>query len=215
MVGVLAAGFVVVLWYLMVFSGIRNDISDTEKKTAAAKRETSDLDRQKRTLQSLEDHGPELQSRLEQLRQAVPAQPDLASFIDAANAIGAEAGVTWVSVTPAPPTTTGAVGTIQMSIEVNGGYFQVLDYLNKFEDLSRLVVTDTIDLTTETEAASGDTSASAGSTFGNGGAPSLSATLTARMFTQSSGGAVPGATGTTPTTAPIPDASATSLDGEG
>ena len=94
-----------------------------------------------------------------------------------------------------------------MQIVVSGGFFQVLDYLNRVETLDRLVVIDSIDMTTGA-ASTGSSSGSSGTTpttaASSSGAPLLTVTLNARMFTQaqppvSSTG--PGGT-STPTTVP-------------
>ena len=70
------------------------------------------------------------------------------------------------------PTTTGSTDTVQISMELEGGYFEVLDYLNRLENMPRLVVVDQVSLSAAEDTA--DT----------GGAPSLTASLTGRIFSQ-------------------------------
>ena len=90
----------------------------------------------------------------------------------------------------------GPNSTIALTIQIDGGFFQLLDYLNRLEDLERLVIVDTINITSN----SGTSSTGSGSTSGassssgstTGGPPDLSVTLTGRMFTTA---AAPASTG--------------------
>ena len=187
-VGALAAVLIVGLWWMFVFSGIRSESSDVSEQIDAARGETRSLDTELKLLEDLEARAPETQAELDRLRQAVPDDAELASFIDAANALGSETGVTWLSVAPTAPAAGTAAGTIPLAISVEGGYFQVLDYLNRLEDLSRLVVVDSVSLDA---AESAEASAS--------GAPTLTATLTARMFSQPAAASAAAGDATTPT----------------
>jgi Tfp pilus assembly protein PilO len=95
-----------------------------------------------------------------------------------------------------PPSGTAGAGArpaeIRLTLQIRGGYFQVLDFLNRLDDLSRLVVNDSLTVTADQNAR-------------------LTVGLTSRMFTRTvpagysstagtgTGGAVP-----TPTPAPTP-----------
>jgi Tfp pilus assembly protein PilO len=177
---VLAVVMVVALWWVFVFSGIRSDADEATKDVETAKAQSTSLEAQLKQLEALEADAPQTQARLDEMRLLLPKEADLAGFIDEANALGAEAGVKWVSVSPAPPTQSGAVSTISFTMTVSGGYYQVLDYLHRVEGMSRLVVVDgvTIDQGEADEA---------------GGPPELTANLTARMFSQSAVQTAPGA----------------------
>ena len=195
MMGALAIGFIVVAWYMMVYSKTKDDVSSTKSQVSEAQDENVELTSEKQELESLEDSGPEIELKLQALQSAVPAQPELATFIDEVDALGAQAGIDWVSVAPSEPTLANGVGTVQLTIQVNGDYFKVIDYLGKIEGMSRLVVIDTINVT-DAASAEGGSGATEGELIGLDG-PKLSVTLTARMFTQ----AVPNAE-------PAPDATA-------
>ena len=79
---------------------------------------------------------PQVETDRDRLRNAVPDQPELASFIEQANQLGTDTGVTWVSVSPSEPSAGTAAGTVTVALEVTGGFFQVLDYLNRLEALA-------------------------------------------------------------------------------
>src|SRR5206468_2751610 len=115
--------------------------------------------------------------------QAMPDSPALAAFIRDANAIASASGVSWQSVTHAPPTPgVGGVETITIGIQVQGTYAHVVDYVGRLAALKRLVVVDNLQLSTGSSGAT-TANASGTSTGPFGGSNQLSATISARMFT--------------------------------
>ena len=184
---------VVALWWVFVYSPRGGELSDTRDEVTRAQEERTGLDSTLKRLQAIDDDGPATDARLQQLSEALPSTPDLAGFITGAHEIAEDAGIDWISVAPAEPTATpGAPPTIRLSIQIEGGFFQVLDYMNRLEDLDRLVIVDSVNITTgATGGGGGDTSTTTAAS--TGGAPDLAVTLTARMFTLST----PGSTATT------------------
>jgi Tfp pilus assembly protein PilO len=188
-VSALAAIAIIVVWWLFLFSPARSNASKVNSDIDAAKEEGRTLDTQVKQLRDLERHAPEIKAQLDKLRQAVPASPDLASFIDQANQIATDTGVKWASVAPSDPTGSAAAGTpttsneIQLAISVSGGYYEVLDYLNRLDNMPRLVKVDQLGLTGGTD---------------ENGQQSLTASVTARMFVQPAAAATPDAS-TSPT----------------
>ena len=106
--------------------------------------------------------------------------------------------------------TTTAPSAISLSLEVKGGYFQVLDFLNRVDDLPRIVVVDSLDLGGGEDE---DAPPTAGATS-DGGTTDLTANITARMFTGDAPAGDPAAAGgaTTATTAPTTATTATGTD---
>ncbi len=132
---------------------------------------------------------------------------------DAAGTTGAAAPAP-AATAPAPADAAGATaGTppsaISLSLDASGGYFQILDFINRLDDLPRIVVVDSLSLS---GGGSGDASASGtGDTAVTGGTSSseLTMSITARMFTtappappEGEAAEAGGATTTTTTTAP-------------
>lgn len=228
----MAAGVVVLLlvWYFALFSPLAKDLGDTHKKLTAGRQTRQDLRATVARLEELSANAPKQQALLRALNGAVPETPDLAGFILSANEIAAASGIDWLSVSPTPPAASAAGGpsTISMTIQIQGGYYQVLDYLNRFEGLGRLVIVDGVNVSAKTASAAGTGATGAtgasGATGATGAAPSpssssssaapdLSVTLNARMFTRAAplsttpgSPTAPGGGGgsgsTTPTTAP-------------
>ena len=184
-VGGIVAVLIVAVWWLFFFSPARSDASKASKEVSSAKAHGRELEIQDKQLQDLERHAPQIKADRDRLRRAIPETPELGTFIAQMNQLAAAAGVKWVSVGPQEPAAGTPSGTTQVTIDVEGGYYQVLDYVHGVETFPRLVVVD--GLSVNKVAASGtDVSGQ-----------TLHATLTARMFNQASSTSAAGST--TPT----------------
>lgn len=188
----IAAGALVVivgLWYVFGFRSQSNDLDAARAAEDQARTTNEQLALRISQLKVARKNMPKLSATLERLRRAIPEDPNLAEFILQANEIAEQSGVDWLNIAPAPPATGAAPNlpaTVGLNITVDGGYFQVLDYLNRLSELPRIVIVDSLSLTPGEAEASG--------------APRMSAVLTGRMFSTKGAPAAPGAEGTsTPT----------------
>jgi Tfp pilus assembly protein PilO len=210
-------GVVLVLfWYVALWGPTNSALADARKRTNDAAQKTASLQDQIKNLQASQAGQPLKQSQLETLRVAIPDQPNLAQFILDANDAASTAGVDFLSITPTPPTgqgqstaTTAAGGSaaatggatpvpIRVGMTVSGGYFQVLDFMNRLNKLSRIVVIDSVSMTSQ----AGGTGAAAGGAIST----DLNVSLSERIFTTSpqavSGSSSSSSGGVTTTTAP-------------
>lgn len=207
---------IVALWWVFVFSPLGRDLDDARGEREQAERQESSLNAQLRQLQEIDRNAPETDAELARLAEAIPENPDLADFFVAANEIAVQSGIDWISVSPAEPAPVpGSPSTVRVNVQLTGGFFQILDYLNRLEDLDRLFIVDTISVAsaaTQNDTTSG-TSGSGGS-FGGGfdGAPSLTSTLTGRMFTQATTVGSPATTTTTSPSGPATTGSASTTE---
>lgn len=191
----IAAGvalLIVVVWYVGFYSPKSSDLSKAHDDLTAAQASQQTLKAQLSNLRGLEANRAKQQAVLQKLSAAVPPTPDLASFILQANDIATQSGVAWLQVSPGLPAAgSGGPATISLSMQLEGGFYQVYDYLNRLENMQRLVLVDSINL-------------SGKGTAGGAPDPTLSVSITARMFTRAAPqSAASGSTGaaTTPTTA--------------
>lgn len=199
LLAIVGGGLVLVLvWWFAVLSPKRHATAEARSETAAAEARGRELEQTIVRLRDLDRNRPQIEADLRALNAAIPATPDLATFILSANEIAASAGVDFLSIAPSPPaaaTTAGGPTSIALAIQVTGDFFSVVDYLNRLEDLERIVVVDDITLA----AGGGGAAGAAGATGATGAAadPSaLSVTLAARMFTRAMPAGMTGATGT-------------------
>jgi len=193
----------VLLWFVALWGPQGSALSDAKKRKNDAVQQGATLRDQLSRLQQARNDQPLKQSELETLRVAIPDDPNLAQFILDANDAANKAGIQFLSITPTPPggaqattgtTVAGGAATpvpIRMSLTISGGYFQILDFVNRLNKLPRIVVIDTLSIT-------------AGSDISN-----MQVSMAARMFTMSAGAVssagttpTPSGTGTTTTTSP-------------
>jgi Tfp pilus assembly protein PilO len=207
----MGVGLVLVLfWFLVLWGPQGSALSKAKKRSAAAVTERATLQDQLRRLQQAGRDQPLKQAQLETMRVAIPDDPNLAQFILDTNDAASRSGIDFLSISPTPPGTggtstaapaagaTGGGGSpIRISMSVTGGYFQVLDFVNRLDRLPRIVVVDSLVIGSGTGAAAG-----------TGAAPGqLQVAMQVRIFTTStqpvagSTGAT-GASGATTTTAP-------------
>ncbi|MGZ4689343.1 MAG: type 4a pilus biogenesis protein PilO [Acidimicrobiia bacterium] len=206
LIGIIAGGLVLILlWYFVLFAPTSSDLKDTRSQVASTQSQNQELQNTIRQLKELSQNATQQAATLRTLRAAIPPSPDLGEFILQANDIAAAAGIDFLSIAPNPPVASvgGSNSTIALTIQIDGGFSSVLDYLNRLEDLERLVLVDTINITSNSGTSStggGSTSgASASSDSTSGGPPDLSVTLTGRMFTTV---AAPASTGSGSTATP-------------
>ncbi|MCU1456813.1 MAG: Tfp pilus assembly protein PilO [Actinomycetia bacterium] len=209
---IVAAATVVVLlaWFIFIYKPIGNDVSSANKRADTANAEATALDSQLRDLRGV--NVAELKAQKAKIDAAVPADPDLAQFILDADDIATESGVNWVSINPSPPAAAaGGPTTIAMQIQIQAGFFQLLDYMRDLQQdpsatkpIGRLVIVDSVTVSvggTNAGGTTGSAAAGSGTPFSADGSPVLTVSLTARMFTRAAPPAAAG-TATTATAAP-------------
>jgi Tfp pilus assembly protein PilO len=165
-----AVAVLALLWFAFLWRPQSGRLAAAHEREAAAAAENAQLDLELSRLRAASADRADLLVDQGRLRSAIPDEPALAEFILDANDVASTAGVDWLSVTPSRPVPAegGRPATISVDVGVDGGYFQVLDYLDRLGAMDRIVVIDSINA----------------STGGDGGAtPRLSVTLTARLFT--------------------------------
>jgi Tfp pilus assembly protein PilO len=188
--GALLTVIVLLVWNLLIFAPRGKKLSAAKRDAQTAQATEVTLRAQLNRLVKISHNGPEIAAELAKLSAAVPSTPDLDGFILSANQIAVQSGIDWLSVSPSV-ITAGNTGpsVIPLSMQIQGGFFQVLDYLNRLEAMGRLVIVDAINVTGG--AAAAGASGSAAPT----GPPKLSVSLTGRMFTRA---VRPGPAGSTP-----------------
>jgi Tfp pilus assembly protein PilO len=212
LIGIAAALGLLLLWFFVLWSPQGSRLSDARDRERAAEAEQQELQARIARLQSLQRDEPQKRAQLESLRVAIPDEPNLAQFILDANTAANTSGINFLSISPSPPvagtgptpgsaptptTTPGAApagpspAVINLQLSVSGGYFQVLDFVNRLNGLSRLVVIDTVSLATGGQSTAGATG--------------LTVSIAARMFVRTAtpvagSPTAPGAPGATTTT---------------
>lgn len=174
-----AALAVAVLWYLVLWSPRKAELDDAREQREASESERQELAARVSRLRAAQKDEPMKRAQLETLRTTIPDDPNLAAFILDTNDAAAKAGIEWISVSPeepspgapaagsaaaAPATTTAGDGAgattaanrfpaeIGLQLQIQGGYFQILDFLNRLNEMPRLVVTDGLNISSDDKA---------------------------------------------------------------
>lgn len=190
---------VIVAWWFLWYSPAQDDIDATNANVASLQDRESALRANLARLKADQRDLPQLQQTSDLLQKLIPNTPALEKFIAKANTIAQESGVDWVSVTPSPPAANGAgPSVIALAIQIQGRFATVLDYMNRLADYNtfeRLVIVDGVNLT-----AASNSGATAGTETGS---PTLTVSLTARMFTYAEPEGTTGTGSTAPSNSPI------------
>lgn len=187
---IVTAGASVILlavWFFALWMPKGEELQEERDRVALAEDQASQLETKILKLKQSKENGPTLLARLDKLRSAVPDSPNLPQFILDANDAAVASGVEFVSISPrepAPSKVAGLPPEIGLEVQIEGGYFQVLDFLERLTDLQRVIVLDGVNVTPM-----GD----------DGSAPPLTVSLSGRMFTtELPASAVPAAPPSTP-----------------
>ncbi|MGI8686490.1 MAG: type 4a pilus biogenesis protein PilO [Acidimicrobiales bacterium] len=207
-----AAGLILVLWYLLLWSPRKADLAEAKDRREKAEVLRDELAIRVTRLRASQKDEPMKRAQVEALRTTIPDDPNLAAFILDTNDAASKAGIDFISIAPSEPTagagvagaaavntSTAAGGApaagalpaeVKLQLQITGGYFQVLDFLNRIGEMPRLVITDGLNVSSDEKA-------------------KLSVGVTARMFVR----AVPAAFGGVPVApaAPVAPPAATSV----
>ncbi len=189
LLGAVAAVLVVLVWFFLLWSPRSAALDDARTDARNAQQREQELRSRLARLQAAQNDEARLRAQVETLRSAVPDATNLAEFILDANDAATRAGIDFLSISPTQPVggVVPAAGVaappagltpVPLGLSVTGGYFQVLDFMNRLYALPRLVVVDGLAVTT-----------------GLGGR--LVVQVTARMFTTAIPPPAPGAVPTT------------------
>lgn len=193
--GAIGSVLMIILWFVLLWNPRQAEIEDAVERREAAQAQADALQIEIQQLQAAQRDEPLKQARRAELQAAAPDDPALGQFILDVNAAANAAGIEFMSISPSPPVIpeAGGLSVIGLSFGINGGYFQILDFMNRLVDLQRLVVIDSVNLAPEATGR-------------------LTATLGGRMFTTATNIDGPTTTTTAPATpttvtpSPVPTA---------
>lgn len=164
---VLVLVLVTVGYFFLVFQPQSDEIEETRTAADAAEQRVEALEIELSRLEALKERAPELRAEAVRLDAAMPSDPQQAQIILALQEAADASGIDWLSISaslPAANQEQPGVFTVSLSLAIEGGYFQVQDYIVRLETLSRALKISTVSLS-PTEL------------------PNLSASLSMTMFT--------------------------------
>lgn len=133
----LAGVLVVALWWIFLYSPGQEEIARVEDEIAAAETEQVSLQQRVARLEMVRARAPETEAAIATLRSFVPDDPALAPALRQVQAAAEDAGATIISITTARPVVVDeptGLHAAQISLNVEGSYFQIVDMLRRIED---------------------------------------------------------------------------------
>lgn len=199
---------IIVVFYFLLWKPTSNKIATESGALTQAQQQLATLNGQISSLKSFQQQLPEAQAEANRLTSAVPTTPELSNFILALNSISQKSGITFMSISPAQAiaaTVGGSTATtsanpnfyqVEIGLQVGGGYFQVLDFINRLDHLPRLVIVNSVNLTSSNGSASPQSSTP--TTMAANSGTQLAASLKLTIFSQSAPLGEPGSPSTGP-----------------
>jgi Tfp pilus assembly protein PilO len=171
---IIAAAVLVVLvaiWFFALWLPASRELDDANDELDAAEATIDELEQERERLRLATEDAPVIQTQLRTLEAAIPGRPDLADFMLSLSEAELASGLQIVAVTTGEPSEESAgLTTIPVNLELNGGYFQLLDFINRVTQAQRLYVIDALDVESLAEEAATTP-------------PDLAVTLVGRVFT--------------------------------
>lgn len=152
---VVALVAVLLVWFVFVYRPRGEELEDVRERVREAQSQEQSLRATLERLEDIDTDRPAIEADLRRLSAAVPPQPELAAFILALHDVAERSGIEFMSITPAPPARQAgaSLSAIAVSVNAEGRFFTVLDFLHRLEELGRLVVVDAVTLTRLAQAA--------------------------------------------------------------
>lgn len=194
LLAVLAAALLIVLWFLFLFRPASDELADVNAEIEAALEQQQQLEAEIQRLQDIRSNVTSIEADLAAYNAVIPQDPGLPSLLRQLQMAADDSGLELASVAPGEPAVVEElpdIRSIALTVEVRGGYFQVVDFLRRIEDpivVSRGFLINGVDISLEEY-------------------PTLTVGLTGQIFTTGEFGIVPEEPD--PTADPSPDANGT------
>jgi Tfp pilus assembly protein PilO len=142
-----ALAVVLLAWFGLLWRPQSAKIDEARTREEAAVAQNAQLELELARLQEASERRTELIADQDLLRAAVPDDAALAQFILDGHDAAEAAEIDFVSIAPGEPSADvdpSQPTSVSLSIGVEGGYFQLLDYLNRILAFDRVVVIDSL-----------------------------------------------------------------------
>ena len=129
-------------WWFVLWGPAGDAVTAAETRFRNAKGQTTQLEVHRDRLLAIQKELPQMQSRLQTLSAAVPDRAAMSDFLLAASEAEADSGLDFLTVSASPPTPTLTPGLSTVSVQLTGtgGYFQMLDFINRLQSMHRVMV---------------------------------------------------------------------------
>jgi len=144
--GILGIVIIVIGYYFLLLSPLLQSLNQQAQAREDKQAQLEEVQQQVNELEEVRSKSPEIERQLLELSKRVPTQPQIPTLVVQIEEIADASGVTQLSVDPEPPTAPAGGGDYQVvpvTMQFDGTYDQMQDFLLRTRNLTRLVtVTD-------------------------------------------------------------------------
>jgi type IV pilus assembly protein PilO len=144
--GLLGIVIVVIGFYFFLLSPLLQNLNDQAEARDNKQAQLGEVQQQVNELEEVRRNSPEIERQLLELSKRIPTQPQIPTFVVQIEEIADASGVTQLVVEPgdaAAPAGGGDYQTMPVTMQFNGTYDEMQDFLLRTRNLARLVtVTD-------------------------------------------------------------------------
>jgi type IV pilus assembly protein PilO len=140
--GILAIVIIVIAYYFLLLSPLLGRLNDQAQAREAKQAQLEQVQQDVNELEEVRRNSPEIERQLLELSKRVPTQPQIPTFVVQVQEIADASGVTQLSVEPGDPTPPAGGGDYQVqpvTMQFNGTYDEMQDFLLRMRNLARLV----------------------------------------------------------------------------
>jgi type IV pilus assembly protein PilO len=144
--GILGIVIIVIGFYFLLLSPLLENLNQQAQAREDKQAQLEEVQQQVNELEEVRRNSPEIERQLLELSKRVPTQPQIPTLVVQIEEIADASGVTQLSVDPESPTAPAGGGDYQVvpvTMQFDGTYDQMQDFLLRTRNLTRLVtVTD-------------------------------------------------------------------------
>jgi|SRR5215210_2346132 len=144
--GLLGIVILVIGFYFLLLSPLLGRLNEQAQARDEKQDQLAQVQQEVNDLEEIRRNSPEIERQLLELSKRVPTQPQIPTFVVQVQEIANAAGVTQLTVEPgdaAAPAGGGDYQVIPVTMQFNGTYDEMRDFLLRMRNLARLVaVTD-------------------------------------------------------------------------
>ncbi len=136
---------VMALMFFFLISPRKGQLAEAREQVDAAESETVVLETELSRLEGLQAQAPQLQAALDEIRDMVPDEDRVSSFVFQLQQEANKAGLEFVSITPQLPKSPpegAALAEVKIDIGARGTYFTIQDFIRRVTELDRAVRVD-------------------------------------------------------------------------
>jgi len=139
LLSIFGAILVIALFFVFVFQPAREELAEVEDQIAAEQTEQERLEGEIERLRLVREAAPTVEAELATADAIIPQGPALPALVRQLQLAADESGITLNSVTTGRPAELEespgeGLSSIDVSTQLEGGYFQVVDFLRRIED---------------------------------------------------------------------------------